>query len=209
MRVRLRAKAAQLCTTRRCCSIVISGNIGSASTLRQASSLAGKSPSHSPNSPGTAAGAAAPVIDFAADLLRLQVAHQGIALTVDHADNVLVEHVSPMRPNHRALHELYQVRFLDQAIIALGGLLTLRRPLIQVGQLHAQHGGLQGVDPGIPAQILVVILRLHAVDAQAFHVLRPVRVVGDHHAGIAVSAEVLGRIETETTMAPRVPVRFF
>src|SRR5262249_58121621 len=47
-RARFRTKAAQLPTTRSCCSSVSSGNIGSAKTQRHASSLAGKSPSWYP-----------------------------------------------------------------------------------------------------------------------------------------------------------------
>ena len=47
-RARGRRNAAQLCTTRRCCSAVSSGYIGRASTDRLAASLTGKSPSRWP-----------------------------------------------------------------------------------------------------------------------------------------------------------------
>ena len=46
----------------------------------------------------------------------------------------------------------------------------------------AQHGRLQGRRARIPTHDIVMIFRLHAVNAQTLHRLGPSRITGDHHA---------------------------
>src|SRR5205807_9299276 len=73
-----------------------------------------------------------------------------------------------------------------------------RRSSDLVRQLDAQNRGLERVEACVPAKVLVMVLRLHAMHAQAGHSRRPLGVVGHHHPGVAVGPEVLGWIETET-----------
>jgi hypothetical protein len=64
-------------------------------------------------------------------------------------------------------------------------------------QLHAEDRRLDRVEPAVDADHLVVVPRLHAVDAEQFQRLRDVVAGGREEAAVAGAAEVLGRIEAE------------
>ena len=66
-----------------------------------------------------------------------------------------------------------------------------------MAELDAQDGGLEGVEPGVEADFLVVVLGFHAVDAQAFQDMGQGLVGGGHHAAVAEAAQVLRRVEAE------------
>ncbi len=136
------------------------------------------------------------------------MADQGVALPLAHADDVLIEDVPPLLPPHPALsprgrgsdgpiEKMPQVMLLDQHVISLGDGLAGENPALDVGQLDAEHGRLQGVEPGVPADVLVMIARLHAVNTEAAQARRPLWIVGRHHAGVAIGAQNLGRIKAE------------
>ena len=55
---------------------------------------------------------------------------------------------------------------LEEGLVALGGLAAAGRPGVEVPELDAEDGGLEGVEPGVDADLVVVILRLHAVDPE-------------------------------------------
>ena len=99
-------KLAIVCTTRVCCSTVISGNIGSASTLG-GRLLAGREVALAVAEvrAGTPAGAAASGSRSRSRSSRLEVLDQRVALAVGDADHVLVEDVPAMRPHRRPLQE--------------------------------------------------------------------------------------------------------
>ena len=59
------------------------------------------------------------VIDFAADLLAFEMAHEGVTLTLRHAHDVLIEYVPPVRAHCRPLQEVAELVFVDQCVVAL------------------------------------------------------------------------------------------
>ena len=63
-------------------------------------------------------------------------------------------------------------------------------PAIQVLQLDPKHRPLDGIQPKISADILVIIFGFRAVVAQPGHLRRQIRVIGDHHAAIAKAAQI-------------------
>jgi len=54
----------------------------------------------------------------------------------------------------------------------------------------------------------MVVFRFHAVDAQARESRGPLRIVRDHHTGIAIGAEVLTGIKAETADGAQRPGAF-
>src|SRR5437899_11644684 len=63
---------------------------------------------------------------------------------------------------------------------------------------------MDGVKPGFPAQVLMIVFRLHAMSAEARHAGRPVWIVGHGQAGVTKGAEVFARIETETANSAQI-----
>ena len=137
------------------------------------------------------------IVDFTADLVRFQVVQQLIALPTRHAHHVLVKDVPALGAHRRAFQKLGQMLFLNQGVVALGRRLARFRPAVQVRQLDPQEGGLQRVQPRVPAHELVVVARLHAVAAQAAQECGPGRIAGDHHAAVAKASQIFGRIKAE------------
>jgi hypothetical protein len=129
---------------------------------------------------------------------------QDIAKAVSYTHHVLVEHVSPVRPPNRSLHESRQVMFFNKGIVSEGGGLALGTPLLQESKLHPEDSCLESVKSGIPTHVLVVIFWLHAVDAQAGHPGGQLRITGNRHAGIAKGSQVLTRVKTETADGPQI-----
>src|SRR5262249_47343620 len=86
----------------------------------------------------------------------------------------------------------------DEGIVPPSDLLPLRVPFGEIRQFHTQNRGLKRVDACIPADEMVIVPRLHAMNTQASHALGPTRVVGHHHSSVAKGAQILARIETET-----------
>src|SRR4051794_31908429 len=66
-------------------------------------------------------------------------------------------------------------------------------------QLDAKHGALESVEPGIKADVFVMILFLSAVNAQGGQFFRQSIVVRRQKTAVTHSAEIFGRIETETS----------
>ena len=64
-------------------------------------------------------------------------------------------------------------------------------------ELHAEDSGLEGVESGVDPNLVMVILRLHPVDAQPGERPAEVGVIGGHQAAVAESAQVLGGVEAE------------
>jgi hypothetical protein len=68
----------------------------------------------------------------------------------------------------------------------------------QVRQLHAQDSSLDCIHAAVPADFLVMVTSRAAVIAQIAHALRHSGIAGGDHAGIAVGAQVLSGIKTES-----------
>src|SRR5439155_7335253 len=88
---------------------------------------------------------------------------------------------------------------IDQGVVAAGHRLALFNPALDVWQLDAQDSCLQGIQTRVPAKILVMVLDFHAMNAKRGQTRGPIWVIGNNHAGVAVGAEVLAGVETETT----------
>ena len=70
-------------------------------------------------------------------------------------------------------------------------------PCVEIRQLDVEDRGLQRVDAEVAADVLMKILRPHAVHAEVDQLLREGVVIGRHRAGIAEGAEVLRREKRE------------
>src|SRR5208282_781450 len=66
-----------------------------------------------------------------------------------------------------------------------------------MGQLHAQHGCLNGVHAAVPAKLVMVIAPGTAMVAQLTHVLGHPRTGSGDDARVSIGAQVFGGIETE------------
>ena len=89
---------------------------------------------------------------------------------------------------------------LRQSRIVCGGVAAARFvPLVEMTQLHVEHGGLNGVEPAVPSlDEMLVFLALSEI-AQQPQPLCELGVVGDDRAAVAVGTEILAGIETETS----------
>jgi len=79
--------------------------------------------------------------------------------------------------------------------VAGGGGAACGVPPVEAAQLCPEHGGLHRVEARVHACPVVHVLDRAAVCAEVPNVLRDVRVVGEHGAGIARGSEVLARVE--------------
>src|SRR5262249_29478882 len=104
-----------------------------------------------------------------------------------------MKYVAALRPNHPPLPEAGHVMLSDQAFVAWGRRFPGRDPTLEMRQLDAENGCLQCVEARVPAEVFVIVLRLHAVNAEASHPRRPAGVAGHADAGVAVGAQVLTR----------------
>src|SRR5207253_11388946 len=85
----------------------------------------------------------------------------------------------------------------EQDVVTSGGFPALARPGVEMPDLDAQDGGLDGIEPRVEADLVVVVLGLHAVDAGSGQLATEHRVVGRHESAVAETAQVLGRVEAE------------
>src|SRR5215471_713655 len=72
-------------------------------------------------------------------------------------------------------------------------------PFIQISQLHAENGGLHGIQPTVHSQQLIDVLVSGAVHVQEAEAVSQRSVVGRDDARVAGGAEILGGEKTETT----------
>ncbi len=72
-------------------------------------------------------------------------------------------------------------------------------------QLDPQHRGLKRVEAPVPRQVLVVVLGPLAIVAHHPHLLGQLPVIRRERAGVAVSSQVLARIEAEGAKRPDGP----
>ena len=56
-------------------------------------------------------------------------------------------------------------------MIAAGNHAPLLVPVVDVLQLHAQHGRLHGIEPAVPANLFVVVAAIAAVIAQTANMI--------------------------------------
>lgn len=88
------------------------------------------------------------------------------------------------------------VRIMDVVIIIMCNLLAHVVALVEMAELHVEHGSLNAVQPAVPAHILEDILPCGAIVGKGADSGGELLVVGRHASGIAKGTEVLAGIET-------------
>ncbi len=109
------------------------------------------------------------IVDLGADLSRGEILAQRVANRRRHADDVLVVHVETAGTLAGKRDQIGQAVHREQTIVAAGGLAAKVRPVIEVPQFDTEHGGLKGIEPGVEADLVMVILGFHAMNAQPRH----------------------------------------
>src|ERR1044071_1756208 len=107
------------------------------------------------------------VIDLRADAVSLEVFEQRVAALFGDADDVLVEDVARARQHVRRRDYACEPGFADEARVDFGPLASRVRPTVEVREFDAEHGGLEGVEAAVEADLVVVVLGRAAVDAEA------------------------------------------
>src|SRR5689334_4022768 len=79
--------------------------------------------------------------------------------------------------------------------VSLAGALPLR----QMAKLDAKNRGLYFVQPAIPARLAADIFFRLSMIPQNAQTRRAFRGIGHNHAGIAASAQILGRVKTKAS----------
>ena len=79
----------------------------------------------------------------------------------------------------------------EKPVISLGIDASGFIPLIEIFQFDAKDCGLEGIDPAVDADNLVIILRLHAVNAKDAKSGGELVIVCGHQTAVAGSAKVL------------------
>ena len=108
-----------------------------------------------------------------------------------YAHDVLIEDMTAL---HRRLRRDQVAAQLSRGKcrIVVGGISLARRgPAVQIFQLHAQHRGLQLVDPEVAANHRVKIFRLPSVHAQDAHAFGQFGIVGSTESRVAEGTEIL------------------
>ena len=85
----------------------------------------------------------------------------------------------------------------EELVVAGGAVAALPVPFGKVAQLDLENGGLDGVEAGVPADLVVVVAAGHAVGAERAGAGGELRVGGGDEAGVAEGGEVLGGVEAE------------
>lgn len=134
------------------------------------------------------------VIEFAADSGPDQVFAQFIPARA--SDRVLVEDVTAVGVHVRRL-DLIDSGLGKEGVIAGGICDSPVDPLIEVFEFDAEDGGLECIEARVDADDLVVVLGLHAVDAEDAKFRSQGVVFGRHQTAVAGASEVFGRKEAE------------
>ena len=90
-----------------------------------------------------------------------------------------------------------QARGAEELVVAGGAVAALLVPFGKVAQLDLENGGLDRVEAGVPADLVVVVAAGHAVGAQRAGVGGELWVGGGDQAGVAEGGEVFGGVEAE------------
>ncbi len=123
------------------------------------------------------------IVNLGSNSILLEMCNQFVALR--RPNDELIVNMTPARTLNRQLRTSNM--FTIQRRIAL----TPFRPSIQIFQLHSQYRRLNRIQTKIAPKNLVVILRAESMISQQHHAIRKFRTVGDHHATVTKSAEIL------------------
>ena len=144
------------------------------------------------------------VVDLAADTGAPEMIHDAVARPPPSRkrNDVLVVNVAPARQLARQDDALAEVGVREELRIGRGIAPASLGPSIEVRQLDVKDRRLQRVDPEVAADVAVVVLRPHPVDAEVDELLVHRLVLARHGAGIAERAEVLRREERKRGHRP-------
>ncbi len=140
------------------------------------------------------------VVDLAADLLVGEVLAEGVAAWG--ADDVLVEDVASAwvgdgKDDAFVDRGSGEVRCAEELVVAGGVVAALLIPLREVAKFDLEDGGLDGVEAGVPADLVVVVAAAHAVGAEDAGVVVDCVGGGGDEAGVAHGAEIFCGVEAE------------
>ena len=85
----------------------------------------------------------------------------------------------------------------EELVVAGGELAAALVPGGEVLEFHFKDGGLQGVEAGVPAELVMEVAAAHAVGAQHAAALLKLGGAGGEEASIAKGGEILGWVEGE------------
>ena len=86
---------------------------------------------------------------------------------------------------------------VEELVVAGGVVAALLVPPGEVAELDLEDGGLDGVEAGVPADLVVVVAAAHAVGAEDAGVVVDGGGGGGDEAGVAHGAEIFGGVEAE------------
>lgn len=87
----------------------------------------------------------------------------------------------------------------EQLAVSPGEFAAARVPVVQPRKFGAKHGGLQRIEPGVVAALLMCVVRDAAVVAQHSDASGEVGIVRGHGASLAPRAEIFARIKAEAS----------
>ena len=129
------------------------------------------------------------VIDHGGNAGGGQLAAQGVAVLRSHAEGVLMVCVGSIR----SLGRRDDAGAVGQCLVVeTGGVPAGGDVLVEMAQLHAEHGRLQRIKAGVDAHVVVVVFLGHAVVGDAADTGGQGAVVGEECASVAEAAQVLG-----------------
>lgn len=136
------------------------------------------------------------IVNFSADALFFEIVAQGIPLRHGHhelvVDVIMLDPILLVDGARQAnTASVFDLGLLEQGFIEISVFLPQCRPTIQVGQLDAQHRRLQSIEPKVPADDAMVVLRLAALYSQHLQPFGKFLIVRDDHAAIAQTTEIL------------------
>ena len=137
------------------------------------------------------------VVDRVADLRSLELVHQRGPLALVNAHAILVVDVVILRQCDRRRHPPLQAEARECLIVASGIGPATFRPLVELAELHPQHGRLEGIEPAVETDFDMLISARIPMHSQTTQPGVEARVIGRQHPAITRSAEVFGREETE------------
>ena len=137
------------------------------------------------------------VIDRAADFFFAEVGFEGVAVL--NPDDILIVDVETIGFFDRG--DDFGVIF-EELVIEGGVAAAAFGPGCQMRQFDRDDGGLEGVDAGVEADFLVVILNLTAMNPQALEAFVQLRIVGRYQPPSPAPTEVFAREKLKQPMSP-------
>ncbi len=140
------------------------------------------------------------VVDFAADVVVGEVLAEVVA--AGGADDVLVEDVSGAgvgvgEDDAVGGGSAGEVCGLEELVVAGGEGASFFVPTGEMAEFYLEDGGLEGVEAGVPADLVVEVAAAHAVGAEYAGVIVKCGGGSGDEAGVSEGGEIFGGVEGE------------